>query len=273
MSWPICRIETSKAVGEGGGRRLVQDAQHVEAGDAPGVLGLLPLAVVEEGGNRDDGLGHRLANVGLDDGAHLFEDHRADLGHRVDGVADGDAHGIVRSLDDGVRADGLRLLDLFGEVEATDEALRRVHRVLRVDDDALLARVADDDRAVVEERDDRRVRELAPLVRDDDGGAVFDDRHAAVARAEIDAHRDLFHRDSSRRAPPRVAGAARAGTGRFRAGARPCQPSWEPSRALPRFGTESDTAVAVPTRGPAGSRKPRGRVARFTRRRARACAR
>ena len=45
-----------ESVGERRGRGLVDDAQDVEAGDLAGVLGRLPLRVVEVGGNGDDGL-------------------------------------------------------------------------------------------------------------------------------------------------------------------------------------------------------------------------
>jgi hypothetical protein len=73
---PISRIETSKvppprsntamvsvllveAVGERRRGRLVDDAQHLEAGDLAGILGGLALGVVEIGRHRD----HRLVTV------------------------------------------------------------------------------------------------------------------------------------------------------------------------------------------------------------------
>ena len=50
-------------VGERGGGRLIDDAQHFQPGDLPGVPCRLALGVVEVGGHRDHGLGDALAEV------------------------------------------------------------------------------------------------------------------------------------------------------------------------------------------------------------------
>ena len=68
-----------QAVGEAGGRRLVDDALDVEPADRGRVLGGLPLGVVEMGRDRDDRLGHRLPEEGLGAGFEVAQDHRGDL--------------------------------------------------------------------------------------------------------------------------------------------------------------------------------------------------
>ncbi len=69
-----------EAVGERRRGRLVDDAQHLEAGDLAGVLGGLALGVVEIGGNGDDGLGDLLAEVRLRGLLHLLQHEGGDLG-------------------------------------------------------------------------------------------------------------------------------------------------------------------------------------------------
>ncbi len=181
----------AETVGERRGGRLVEDAEHLEPGDAPGVLGSLPLVVVEVGGHGDHRLLHLVPEVVLDDRLHLLEHQRGDLGQRIDVLADLDADRVVLALDDLVGHHRLRLLHLVGEEETADEALGAVDGVVGVGDDVALGAVADQHRTVLEEAHHRGVGPLAPFVRDHHGLAVLDDRDAAVARAQIDPDRDF----------------------------------------------------------------------------------
>ncbi len=87
-----------EAVGERGRRRLVDDPQHLEAGDAAGVARRGALRVVEVGGHRDDGaidLGIDLAlrrEELLGAALQLAQDERRDLGRRELALAEPDAH-------------------------------------------------------------------------------------------------------------------------------------------------------------------------------------
>ena len=63
-----------EAVGERRRGRLVDDAQHFEAGDLAGVLGGLALGVVEVGRNGDDGLLDLLPEIGLRGLLHLLQE-------------------------------------------------------------------------------------------------------------------------------------------------------------------------------------------------------
>ncbi len=62
-----------ETVGKRGRGRLVDDAQHFEAGDLAGVLGGLTLRVVEISGNGDDGLIDLLAEMGFRGLLHLLQ--------------------------------------------------------------------------------------------------------------------------------------------------------------------------------------------------------
>ena len=70
-------------VGQRRGRRLVDDPRDLEAGDLAGVLGRLPLAVVEIGRHRDHRLADLVPEVALGGLLELAQDHRRDLGRRV----------------------------------------------------------------------------------------------------------------------------------------------------------------------------------------------
>ncbi len=173
-----------EAVGERRGGRLVDDPQHLEAGDLAGVLGGVALGVVEVRRDRDHGLAHRLAQVGLGVGLELLQDHGRDLRRRDDLVAGLDAGVTVRAGGDLVRDDLLLLGHLRGL--AAHEALDREDGVLGVRHRLALGRCADQALAVLGERDDRRGRATALGVGDDGGLAALHHRHARVGRPQVD---------------------------------------------------------------------------------------
>ena len=174
-----------EAVCECGGRRLVDDANDVEAGDLARVLRRLALRVVEVGGDGDDSVAHRLAEVRLGVRLQLLEDHRADLRRRVLLAACLHARIPVRSLHDLVGDDRHLLGDLVPL--AAHEPLDREDRVLGIRHLLAPRGRPDEPLAVLRERDDRRRRAAALRVRDHGGLAALEHGHRAVGRAEIDA--------------------------------------------------------------------------------------
>ena len=174
-----------EAVRERRGRRLVDDAEDVEAGDLAGVLRRLALRVVEVGRDGDDGVGDRLAEVRLRVLLELLQDHRGELRRRELLALCLDAYVVVRAVHDLVR-DDLHLLGDLVEL-AAHEALDREDRVLGVGHLLSARRSADEPLAVTPEGDDGRCRAPALGVRDDGGLRSLEHGHAGVGRAEVDA--------------------------------------------------------------------------------------
>ena len=150
-----------QAVGQRRGGGLVDDALHVQARDAAGVLGGLALGVGEVGGHGDDGLGDALADVALGVGLQLLEDHGADLRRGVVVAVDGDlAVGAHVALDGN-------------------------HGAVGVGDGLALGHLAHQALAVLGEGDDGRGGAGALGVRDDDGLAALHDGDAGIGGAQI----------------------------------------------------------------------------------------
>ena len=152
-----------EAVGDRGGRRLVQDRPHVQARQPAGVGRRLALGRPEVGGAGDHDVGDLVAQRDLGVAHDLAQDERRDVFGAVrlplvlkDEI--GIAHALLDPRDDPV---GLDLGRLFGGV-------------------------ADDD-VVAVEQDDRGRDPLTLLVGNDDGLSVLVDiRDRRVSRSQVD---------------------------------------------------------------------------------------
>eukprot|EP01137_Pigoraptor_chileana_P033652 Opistho-2@24879 len=183
-------VRNVKTVRECGGRGLVDDAENLESGDGSGILGGLALRVVEVGGDSDDGLLDRLAEVGLRRLLHLGEDHRRDLlGCAVlllALVVDADERLAAVLLDD-LERPHLHVMLHRGLVDAaTNETLGIEYRVLGIHGSLVLSGISDQTLRV--RKGNIRGRSAVALVVGDDLDAVIlPDTDARVGRAEIDA--------------------------------------------------------------------------------------
>ena len=171
-------------VGQRRGGRLVDDPQHLEAGDLARVPGGGPLRVVEVGRDGDHRLGHPLAEVPSGVVGELAQDQRGDLLRRIQLVPHLEPREPVRIRDDVVGDLTGLLLDLLEP--AADEPLDRVDRALGVEDGLPAGELADEPLAALRERHHRRRRAGALRVGDDRGLAAFPGGDHRVRRTEVD---------------------------------------------------------------------------------------
>ncbi len=161
---------------------------HFQAGDLAGVLGGLTLRVVKVGRDRDDGLGHRLAQVGLGVGLELAQDHRRNFLRRVCFSVNGDLHprvavGAGHHLVRHHRPLGGHLV-----VTAAHEALDGIDGVLGVDDVLALGGLAHQALAVLRKSHNGR-QQARTLGRGDNRWiAAFHDGDDRIGRPQVDAH-------------------------------------------------------------------------------------
>src|SRR5262249_6647300 len=181
-----------QAIGQRRRRRLVDDPEHVEAGDLARVLGRLALRVVEVGRHRDDGVGDLLAQVGFGVRLQLLKDHRRDLLGRelLPRAGHADDHTVVLARLDGVGDD--LALGLHLPVGAAHETLDRVDGVFRVDGRLAAGEVAHKALPGLGEGDHRGRGPCAFGIRDDHRLTTLHDRDHGVGGAEVDSN-GLWH--------------------------------------------------------------------------------
>ena len=180
-----------QAESQRGGGRLVDDPLDLQARDAPGVLGGLPLRIVEVGRHRDHGVSHRLAQVVLGRLLHLAKHFGRNLLRRDLLAAHLDPGVSVVGPDDLVRHQADVLLDFLFLEAAADQALDREQRVARIGHRLPLGRRAHQDLVVVHVGDDRRRGAGALGVLDDLDLSALGDGDARVGRTQVDSD-DLF---------------------------------------------------------------------------------
>ncbi len=171
-----------ESVGERGSGRLVDDAQDFEARDLAGVLGRLPLGIVEISRDGDHCAGDAFTQVRLGIGLQLRQHHCRDLLRCVLPIVhrDLDAHVVAASLD-GFEGDHFSLfLDLVPA--ASHEALDRIHCVFGVDDCLALGCLAYQPFSTLCEGHDRRNQPSPFRSGDNDRVTGFHHRYYAVGR-------------------------------------------------------------------------------------------
>ena len=169
-----------QAIGHSRCRRLVDDAQHVQPRDAACILGGFALAVVKIGGHRDNGLGHRLAQIALGIPADLGQDHGADL-----------LRGQVSAID-------------MRPVIRPHMPLDAGHGAPGVGGDLALGRTAYQPLAILCKSHHAGGGALALCIGDDHRLAALHHRHAGIGRAQINT--DHFAHTVSSVFPRRVCG-------------------------------------------------------------------
>lgn len=178
-----------ESVGDGSSSRLVDDTEHVETGNETSILGGLTLAVVEVGGDSNDGVVDGATEISLSSLSHLGQNHGGDLlGCKGLGLA------LELDLDDGL---GSLVDDLEGEMLhvgldlriaelATDQSLGVEDSVMGVHGNLVLGGITNQSLSVGE-GNERRSSSVTLVVGDDVATILTEDGHARVRGTQVDA--------------------------------------------------------------------------------------
>ena len=178
-------------VGEGGRGRLVHQAEHVESCEAAGVAGRLPLAVVEIGGNGDDGSRDLLAEGVLGAAFEFAQDQRGNLDRRDLGAR----RGVAFRLEDDREALGILGEAVSFAVGRIEMVAAESHEAFHGEDAAArmercaAPRTGTDEEGAVGEQGHRGRKQwrTGSGIRDDRGSIVAHDGNQAVGRPEVDS--------------------------------------------------------------------------------------
>mmetsp|Transcript_1413 Transcript_1413/g.2934 ORF Transcript_1413/g.2934 Transcript_1413/m.2934 type:complete len:260 (+) Transcript_1413:610-1389(+) len=178
-------------VGHCGCGGLVDDSFYLQSGNAPGILGCLPLGLGEIGGNGNHSTSDLPAQVSLGGGLHLGQNESRNLfgTHHAFLPILGDADAGISEL---VRNDlkGHQFLVFLNRgvgIVSADQALDVVDGVFRVDGGLIQGSIAHQSLVGVGKRNNGRSDAISLVVGNDFSGSIFVHRDTAVGRPEIDA--------------------------------------------------------------------------------------
>ena len=180
-----------QAVSQRRGGRLVDDAKHFHARHFARLLGRLPLAVVEIRRDRDDRLGHLLAEKILGGGLQLLQNHCGKFRRGISLAENFDARIIVRPLCNFV-GHALGLVRHFIKSVA-HEPLDRIDRIFRIGHRLALGHLADQPLARLGDGHDRRGGSPAFLVRDHHRLPALHHGNNRIGRPQVNSY-NFAHR-------------------------------------------------------------------------------
>mmetsp|Transcript_13397 Transcript_13397/g.16545 ORF Transcript_13397/g.16545 Transcript_13397/m.16545 type:complete len:292 (-) Transcript_13397:83-958(-) len=183
-----------QAIGDGGSRGLVDDAQHVHAGNGACILGGLTLSIVKIGRNCNHCVFHFLAQVILSSLLHLGEDHGGHLlrSHDLILTLHLDANHWLGAFVHNLIWQQLDVLLHRRVLEApSDQTLHIEQGLSGIDGGLILGRLSDES-FIICEGHVRRRDAIALVVGDDLYSAILVNADAGVSGAKIDAnHRSI----------------------------------------------------------------------------------
>jgi len=169
-----------QAVGQGRGRRLVDDAQNVQAGDLARVFGRLTLRIVKVSRNRDDGVVDFFSQIIFRRLLHFGEDHRGNFRRGVILAPHGDLRVAVGRFRDLVGGDLDVVLNLFGVIFSADHSLDGVNGIFRIGDRLPPGHLAHQTLAAFRNGDDGGRGAVAFLIGNHHRVSPFHNRHARI---------------------------------------------------------------------------------------------
>jgi len=175
-----------QSIGKRRGRRLVYNALDMESGNLPGVLGGLPLRVIEISRHGDDRLGDRFAEEVLRCLLHFLQNPRRDL---LRGEFAGQGLNLKPSLAvvDHIVGHHFHFVLNLREI-APHKPLGGADRVFGVGDDLVFGHLAHQPFPLVGKRDDRGGCPLALGVLYHHRFAAHHRRYAGICSSQIDSY-------------------------------------------------------------------------------------